>query len=292
MDGLTNFAGQSKSVPLGEPFAACASARHTSDKKRAGFEQRQEQILRFPVGSFSVVNAGHNIQPSAQCTVAQDIMLTMMPCAAGKVKIDGVDNEGHLRGGAVAFVRVLSEDSLVLLGYDASEMPDQVPNIIVRKLVTTPEWTTLGDTDLGTAEQLCETIDNIQVHFEKRGDVNGSEGDWIGNLDNPLGIEGFSISPKTGLTDKDIAYRAIFGACWESPWYSSGTYCGSRGLDLPINGFVIRLSEEAEALYQLSYSGLFRDGTVIGPVDADERCATVDFQELIGLFVKVKKRAV
>lgn len=288
MDGHTNFISQLKGEGRGEAYGAFAAAHRALVQHQMGSKRRQQEILRFRVGAFTIVNACNNVRPTAECSVAPDIMLTVMPAAAGSVEIYGVDNEGRLRGGEQALVRVLTEDAQVLLRYDISDMPDGIPNIIVRKLSISSEWSTLRHTYQSMAE-LSKKTDNIQVHFEKRGDVNGSLGEWLGTFNNPLGIEGFSISSWAGLADKDIMYRAILSESWESPWHSGGTYCGSRGLDFPINGLVIKLSKEAAALYHLSYSGLFRDGTVIGPVNDGERCASADYQPLIGLHVTIER---
>jgi hypothetical protein len=282
-----NLCGISSYEPRDDLSAICS----LSGRKQIKHTRRQ-QILKFAVGTFAVVNASQSLGLLGEYNFFQDITLTAAPSAAGRIEIYGVDQAGRLRGGGeVALVRVLSEEGQLFLGYDVLEIPgDNHPEIVVRKISTPSERMALEVIGPTLQEPCVKTNQNIQVHFPTCDDVNAQFFGGAGSNDNRSCIEGFSICPWEGLTDKDIMYRAIIGERWESPWHFGGTYCGTRGLDFPINGVRVKLSEAAAAMYHLTYSGIFLDGTVVGPMDLGEKCACGDYQAMTGLRIIVERR--
>ena len=102
------------------------------------------------------------------------------------------------------------------------------------------------------------------------GDVEGTIGEWVGVRGGGRSIEGFRISPPTGLSEGDFEVRAVLGRDWFSPWLPGGSYCGSRGLALPLRGFCVRLRPEAAARYDLAISARFVDGAEAGPFGSDQ----------------------
>ena len=105
-------------------------------------------------------------------------------------------------------------------------------------------------------------------------------GEWIGRRGSGRWIEGFRFGPKAGLTAEDFDCQAVLGRDWLSPWLPGGSYCGSRGLALPLRGFCLRLRPEAAARLTLTITARFVDGTEIGPIAAGQVCASPSFAAL------------
>ncbi len=125
------------------------------------------------------------------------------------------------------------------------------------------------------------------VHFQSRGDVVADSGSWIGQLGDLLPIEGFQLEA-AGLNPGDITYQGVMGQDWVTPWFEAGEYCGSRGLNLPILGYQIRLSEEASQRFTVEYYGIFDGAITIGPL-MDGVCSA-DGKSLTALCVSLRQK--
>ncbi len=110
----------------------------------------------------------------------------------------------------------------------------------------------------------------LLVHLEGQGDRTGAAGEWLGDLEGVLCIEGFSITPPPGMEAAGLEYQGIMGADWRTPWFPAGAFCGSRGLRLPLLGFRLRLAGTG---FACQASGSFAGGGVVGPVGSEEDCA-------------------
>jgi hypothetical protein len=93
-------------------------------------------------------------------------------------------------------------------------------------------------------------------------------------------IEGFSLTPRQGISSDDFEIRAVLGRDWLSPWLPGGSFCGSRGLALPLRGFCLRLHAAAAARYDLACFARFVDGSEVGPVGTDRICASANLTAL------------
>lgn len=132
----------------------------------------------------------------------------------------------------------------------------------------------------------------IVAHIEGIGDVDGKVGDWVGIRGSGRAIEGLSLTPRQGISPEDFEIRAVLGRDWLSPWLPGGSFCGSRGLALPLRGFCIRLHPAAAARYDLTCFARFVDGGEVGPVGADRVCAAPNLAALEAFQVLVRPRAV
>jgi hypothetical protein len=134
-------------------------------------------------------------------------------------------------------------------------------------------------------------VSEIVAHIEGIGDVDGRFGDWVGMRGSGRAIEGFSLTPRQGISAEDFEIRAVLGRDWLSPWLPGGSFCGSRGLALPLRGFCIRLHPAAAARYDLACFARFVDGAEVGPVGSDRICAAPNFAALEAFQVLPRPRA-
>jgi hypothetical protein len=130
----------------------------------------------------------------------------------------------------------------------------------------------------------------VVAHIEGLGDVDGKLGDWVGTRGSGRAIEGFSLNPRSGLSISDFAVRAVLGRDWLSPWLPGGSFCGSRGLALPLRGFCLRLLPAATARNELACYARFVDGTEIGPVGSDRICAAANLAALEAFQISLRSR--
>lgn len=120
----------------------------------------------------------------------------------------------------------------------------------------------------------------IVAHIEGHGDTDGRFGEWVGRRGSGRAIEGFSLTPRMGLTPDDFEIRAVLGRDWLSPWLPGGHFCGSRGLALPLRGFCLRLRSQAAARMDFVCMARFVDGSEIGPAGSGQVCAAPSFAPL------------
>jgi hypothetical protein len=131
----------------------------------------------------------------------------------------------------------------------------------------------------------------ISAHVQRRGDVLGRVGDWIGDRGSKRWIEGFAIKPEAEVSPEDIEYQAVLGRGWLSPWAEGGQFCGSRGMALPILGLRVRLRGAAAATHECVVAASFVDGTSVGPVTNGEACETESLAPLEAFQVAIRRRA-
>lgn len=110
------------------------------------------------------------------------------------------------------------------------------------------------------------------VHARGIGDIKTIGTNWAGRPGSNAPVEGFAIMP-IGAIDADcLEYQAVLGNNWNTPWFSSGEFCGSRGLALELLGYRLRLTDAIEAQYDCAYWGSFAGKGIIGPVANGEVC--------------------
>jgi hypothetical protein len=130
----------------------------------------------------------------------------------------------------------------------------------------------------------------ITAHIQRRGDVGGQIGEWVGERGSKLWIEGFSVAPPPELKPEDLEYQAVLGRGWLSPWSQGGQFCGSRRMALPILGLRVRLRGAAAETFECAYSASFTDGAAVGPVAAGEPCESEGLAPLEAFQVMLRPR--
>lgn len=95
------------------------------------------------------------------------------------------------------------------------------------------------------------------AHIQNIGDVASLPGQTIGSPGSRLRLEAVAFKPE-GMDPASLEYATISHEGLLSPWVSFPRFSGTRGVGLPILGFVARLTGEAGRLYDVAYAGTFQ----------------------------------
>ena len=251
-------------------------------------------LMTLDTGVFCIFPSSGS--PAAdRVTGLPGVRLSLPPGPAGRpeaVSISTFRTDGWMDGAAL--VRVTQGPAQVLVTiYQSDQAADGAPRLQVTRLsgetnAAAPPAQAPGGSGAPTASP-----ENAEVvaHVQRAGDVGARIGDWIGNRGSRMWIEGFSIAPQHGITAEDIEYQAVLGRGWLSPWVEGGTFCGSRGMALPLLGVIIRLKGVAARTWDCSYSATFTDGSEVGPVSAGETCEAESLAALEAFQVVLTRRA-
>jgi len=110
------------------------------------------------------------------------------------------------------------------------------------------------------------------AHVRGIGDLKTIGADWTGRPNGNAPIEGFAIMPIGMIGEDSLEYQGVLGNNWNTPWFSAGEFCGSRGLALELLGFRLRLKDSAAAEFECNYWGSFVGKGIIGPIADGEVC--------------------
>jgi hypothetical protein len=120
----------------------------------------------------------------------------------------------------------------------------------------------------------------IVAHVQNIGDTAGRLGEWLGQPQSGRWIEGLQIVPAHDISPEEIRYQAILGPNQLTPWMHGGSFCGSRGLSLPLRGFCVQLLGRAAVQYECSYEARFVDGSQVGLTESGQMCAAATLAPL------------
>jgi hypothetical protein len=247
-----------------------SAANHVTELKVTG------HLMTFEPGLFCMLQ-----RPGARADEQSGlpgVRVTLPPGAAsGRVAIQSFRADGWLQGQEdAALIRVSGAPAQVLVTIYQTADGRDAPQIQVIRLSdpAAPTARPAPPPPAAVAAAATATPVEIAAHVQRRGDVGGRLGAWIGDRGSQRWIEGFAISPQSGVAPEDIEYQAVLGRGWLSPWAEGGQYCGSRGMALPILGLRVRLRGQAAQTHRCIVSASFVDGTAIGPVENGEACAT------------------
>lgn len=110
------------------------------------------------------------------------------------------------------------------------------------------------------------------AHVRGVGDLKTVGTEWTGRPGGNAPIEGFAIMPIGMIGEDSLEYQAVLGNNWNTPWFSAGEFCGSRGLALELLGFRLRLKDSVAAKYDCDYWGSFVGKGIVGPIANGEVC--------------------
>ena len=146
----------------------------------------------------------------------------------------------------------------------------------------------------GPARDAPETISppegTITAHVHNMGDIRCQLGDWAGIPGSGLWLEGLCITSGPGIADDDIEYQIVQTPHARLPWVSGGTFCGTRGMSLPVLGVCVRLRGAAAARFDCLYAATFVDGTRTGPLSGDSLCEATTQAPLEALQIVFRPR--
>lgn len=145
------------------------------------------------------------------------------------------------------------------------------------------------DASLGDESQATEPGLRILAHIGWRGDEWFEDGDWIdvsisGRSD--AGIEGLSLEPSGKAHCGGLEY-AVFAEDGSQTAASAGAFCGSRGNQLRLSGFLARTIGQLADHFECEYTASFADGRREGPSRQGVACGRPGGPPLTGLRVRL-----
>ena len=250
-------------------------------------------LMLLDPGLFCVFHSPGGTPPDPR-TGLPGVRITRPPAtAAESLSISTFNPDGWLGGeGNAALVRVSGAPSEVLVTiYQTVNSAAEAPKLQVLRLSDAPQAAmrapALAAPPAATPPTAPPGKPEVAAHVQRRGDVLTRLGDWMGVRGSQNWIEGFAIAPSRFVESADIEYQAVLGKGWLSPWAEGGTYCGSRGMALPILGLRVRLRNEASERYEVRLSATFTDGTAIGPVDGTQTAEAPSLAPLEAFLVEI-----
>ena len=235
--------------------------------------------------------------PGIDGTGLPGVRLSVPPGAAetgSGIEIAGFRGDGWVgEVNDAALVRVSRRSQLLVTIYQLAGERSRAPNLQVMQIneasagAPAAEPATL---EAPAGPQIAPEAAEMSAHIANRGDVLGMLGEWMGEPGSALWIEGFALSPKSGIVEEDIEYQAVLGRGWLSPWVQGGQFCGSRGMALPILGLRVRLRGQAATEYDLTLSASFVDGSRLGPLSGNEALEADSLAPLEAFLVELKPR--
>ncbi len=109
------------------------------------------------------------------------------------------------------------------------------------------------------------------AHVANIGDVWAEPRGWAGDRINS--IEGFELQVGPDIDPQDVRCRTIGADGSLSDDIPAGAFCGTRGQGKSLTGFSIDLRGAAADQLDLTYEGVFADGTLTGPLSSGTVCS-------------------
>ena len=215
-----------------------------------------------------------------------------MPSSRGRAFVSMLPDGGWLsRQTTTAHVLVVGGKAGAVLTIYRPADGSAMPEVHFRSVLAASAATSSADAPAATTPSTAaRSVVGLMVHVQGRGDQTNLTGDWAGDIQGNRLIEGFSITLPEGMSTTDLEYQGIMGEDWRTPWFEAGVFCGSRGLQLPLLGFRLRLVGEAAEKFDCLAWGHFGSQGEIGPVKNGEDCEA-DRMPLMAMKVEVTPKA-
>jgi hypothetical protein len=284
--GATEFAA--------EPLER-AEAAHVA--RNSALSATPARLLRLDQGLYAV-EIGETTAPDGEIS---GLMLPVIQISAPPghrdeaVEIIGTSNGGVswlAQDGGTVIVRSPSGGGhLLVVAYGPPEQVPDLPRVEVRRLDRSrPHDAALGSMDFRRERGEVQT--EIVLHVERLGDRRFQSSGWIGNRDQKLRIEAFSIRPLEILSASDIECKAVGPKGQETPWVTEAKLCGTRGRSLPLTGFAVRLAPHVSDEFEVVYRGVFFESGIVGPKRNGELCIPpIPDDPLKAIEVRLARRA-
>jgi hypothetical protein len=262
--------------PMSQTTQPTADATAQVSRAVPGAMVSTAQLLVFDPGLFIVDMAAPQSGGTDMGLRLPAIRLDMTPptpARPGQAVVTGALSAGWMwRTDEPVFVLVTGGRVGMVLTIYRPNSVTAPPEIRFRQINTS-----LGQADAPAAPEPAAAADlaseplTVLAHVRNTGDVSGPGGRVLGVPGSNAPIEGFAVTPGTGLTQDDIEYQAILGNSWNTPWFAAGEFCGSRGMLLPLLGVRIRLKGAAAEVFTCRYVGHFQGRAE--PVTAEDGAA-------------------
>ena len=212
----------------------------------------------------------------------------------GAVRISTFRDDGWLAGGdGAALVRVAQGPAQILVTvYQAPDAPaEAAPRLQVLRLSAEPAAPAAAPAAARPAAQaVAAPVPEMVAHVQRTGDMGARIGEWLGARGSKLWIEGFSAGLPGGAAEI-LEYQGLLGRDWLSPWVEGGTFCGSRGMALPLLGLAVRLRGDAAQTHECQVTASFVDGTLVGPLPAGQVAQAESLAPLEAFRIDLRPRA-
>jgi hypothetical protein len=254
-------------------------------------------LLRLDQGLYAV-EIGETTAPDGEIS---GLMLPVIQVSAPpgnrdeSVEIISTSNGGVswlAQDGGTVIVRAPSGGGhLLVAAYGPPEQVPDLPRVEVRRLDRPlPHDAAAGS--MNFFRERGEVQTEIVLHVERLGDRRFQSSGWIGNRDQKLRIEAFSIRPLEILSACDIEFKAVGPNGRETPWVTEAKLCGTRGRSLPLTGFAVRLAPHVSDEFEVVYRGAFFESGIIGPKRNGELCVPpIHDDPLKAIEVRLARRA-
>ncbi|GBR43657.1 hypothetical protein [Neokomagataea thailandica] len=246
------------------------NSEETSGPNRVVDLKASARLMVLDAGVFCIFHPPG--QPDSGPSGLPGVRISRAPATpAGLVNISTFDEDGWIGGSkGAALVRVLRGPAAVLVTtYQDPNHEVGAPQLQVVQLAGATEVASTPVAAEAPASSAAASTQELEIsaHIQRRGDVGGVIGEWMGTPESQSWIEGFAVAPVGNIPATDIEYQAVLGKGWLSPWAEGGQYCGSRGMALPILGLRVRLKNGSAETHEVRLTATFTDGTRLGPVD-------------------------
>jgi len=239
------------------------------------------QFLSFEVGMYAVeLFSGNQVRTSA----GLPLPCARLDCLAsglvlkGRAVVSTTREGGWLSHGDMpALIRVVEGSAAVVLTIYKSagtESPELRIRFIRDDVLRTASDPLEGADPGQTSPSEAALPFRLLVHAQERGDIRVGVAEWGGVPGSGLLLEGFAIetAAEAGLEPGELEYQAVLGEGWNTPWFTAGEFCGSRGLALPILGLRVRLTASAAEKYDCTIWGNFVGVGEVGPIASGDAC--------------------
>ncbi len=271
---------------------ASADLRQELSRKRTDLESNAT-FLTFEPGLYAIdfrAGAGSMSDVGLPLPCAR-LEPVIMPSSAGRAFVSMTPEGGWLsRATAAAHILVVGGRAGAVLTIYRPTDGTPMPEVHFRSVVTAPQAARPAPPLVHAPAAPAPVMAAgpallLTVHVEGLGDRTERAGLWAGDTTGQRSIEGFSLMLPAGVAPSEMEYQGIMGEDWRTPWFEAGAFCGSRGLQLPLLGFRLRLvGDAAERFEYRAYGQFARHGTV-GPVGSGEDCHA-DYMPLTAMRVE------
>ncbi len=248
--------------------------------------------IMLPRGKFCISVA--EVTPGLPADLLPGLSVSVIPGDGSEVRLATMPGTEWLRlpGDAVLLEVASPQARILLTSYNMAEATDaKPPRMQIQRLDHAPAAQPSAAPAMAPPPQVEAGAPGVLIHMARLGDRPALLGDWVGEAEPGIWIEGLQITPPEGLAAEDLEYQVVLGKGWTSPWSQGGEFCGSRGMTLPVQGLRVALRGAAAKRWEVRCEAETVSGIALGPVGADELCGTEEPEPLARIRLSLLPRA-